>query len=51
MFDRSRLSPNGEMYEHIDDINRAIADVRSHLTNEIKIDLELSHMSVCVPKT
>jgi hypothetical protein len=48
MFDRSRLSPNGEMYEHIDDINRAIADVRSHLTDEIKVDLELSHMSVFV---
>jgi hypothetical protein len=48
MFDRSRLSPNDEMYEHIDDINRAIADVRSHLTDEIKIDLELSHLSVFV---
>jgi hypothetical protein len=43
MFDRSKLSPDDEMYEHVDDINRAITDVRSHLTDEIKIDPELSH--------
>lgn len=36
------------MYEHVDDINRAIADVRAHLADEIKVDPELSHMSVFV---
>lgn len=48
MFEQSKMSPNDTMYEHIDDINRAIADVRSHLTHEIKLDPELSHMSVFV---
>lgn len=46
MFDRSRLPPSDETFEYVDDINRAIADVRSHLTDEIKIDAKLSHMSV-----
>lgn len=35
MFDKNRLSTADTMYEHVDDINSAIADVRARLVDEI----------------
>jgi len=48
MFDRSRMSPDDGMYEHVEDINRAIADVRSGLKREIKLDNSKVNLTVFV---
>lgn len=38
MFEQSRMNPDDVMYGHVADINTAIANVRSHLKPEIKLD-------------